>query len=202
MFFFFQEMEKWNRFIFTTFCQRRLGGGLVIVLMVPYLKSVDVLARHDFNPLLTTEEDVAGEGGEREREREFGPSCATGNTESSFWSCCFCWPGCRKCGIYMHDERPSCKPFPPLSLSPSLSLFLFFSPSLPSLPLLNSKANMDSKYLKESVGAALSKGLSAVAVEQPDDPVEYLGNYLLNFVAIEERLQRVSSMRKMNLSLR
>jgi hypothetical protein len=61
---------------------------------------------------------------------------------------------------------------------------------------------MDSKYLKESVGAALSKGLSAVAVEQPDDPVEYLGNYLLNFVAIEERLQRVSSMRKMNLSLR
>lgn len=49
---------------------------------------------------------------------------------------------------------------------------------------------MDSKYLKESVGAALSKGLSAVAVEQPDDPVEYLGNYLLNFVAIEERLQR------------
>jgi hypothetical protein len=67
MFFFFQEMEKWNRFIFTTFCQRRLGGGLVIVLMVPYLKSVDVLARHDFNPLLTTEEDVAGEGGgERE----------------------------------------------------------------------------------------------------------------------------------------
>jgi hypothetical protein len=50
---------------------------------------------------------------------------------------------------------------------------------------------MDSKYLKESVGPALSKGLCAVAVEQPEDPVEFLGNYLLNFVAVEERLQKV-----------
>ena len=46
---------------------------------------------------------------------------------------------------------------------------------------------MDSEYLKETVGAALSEGLTAVALAQPSDTVEYLGQYLLKYVAVKEK---------------
>lgn len=41
---------------------------------------------------------------------------------------------------------------------------------------------MDTVYLQREVGAALSKGLAAVAISQPHDPVEYLGQFLLAYV--------------------
>jgi hypothetical protein len=54
---------------------------------------------------------------------------------------------------------------------------------------------MDAEYLKETVGQALADGLSAVAISQPSDSVEFLGQYLLKYVALKEReLQVVYSM--------
>mmetsp|Transcript_22428 Transcript_22428/g.29086 ORF Transcript_22428/g.29086 Transcript_22428/m.29086 type:complete len:114 (-) Transcript_22428:1381-1722(-) len=41
---------------------------------------------------------------------------------------------------------------------------------------------MDSSFLKETVGAPLIEALTSMAVEQPSDSVEYIGNYLLNYV--------------------
>ena len=41
---------------------------------------------------------------------------------------------------------------------------------------------MDALYLKENINDAISEGLTAMVVQSPDDPIEYLGNYLLNYV--------------------
>jgi hypothetical protein len=37
----------------------------------------------------------------------------------------------------------------------------------------------DSAYLIDTVGHALAKGVSAAVAAQPDDPVEYLAEWLL-----------------------
>ena len=41
---------------------------------------------------------------------------------------------------------------------------------------------MDAAYLRENVFTALSEALVSMAVELPDDRVEYLGKYLINYV--------------------
>ena len=41
---------------------------------------------------------------------------------------------------------------------------------------------MDSIYLKEHVGDALSKGLSEIVQKQPVDPIEYLADWLRKYV--------------------
>lgn len=41
---------------------------------------------------------------------------------------------------------------------------------------------MDALYLKENINDAISDGLTAMVVQSPDDPIEFLGNYLLNYV--------------------
>lgn len=41
---------------------------------------------------------------------------------------------------------------------------------------------MDSKYLKENVNDALTEALTAMAVAQPDDKIDYIGKYLLSYV--------------------
>lgn len=41
----------------------------------------------------------------------------------------------------------------------------------------------DSAYLKANVGDALTKGLSSIAISQPADAVDFLGNFLLNYHA-------------------
>jgi hypothetical protein len=41
---------------------------------------------------------------------------------------------------------------------------------------------MDAAYLKENVFDALSEALVSMAVELPDDKVEYLGKYLIKYV--------------------
>ena len=41
---------------------------------------------------------------------------------------------------------------------------------------------MDAAYLKENVFGALSEALVSMAVELPDDKVEYLGKYLIKYV--------------------
>ncbi|KAF0683890.1 Aste57867_24117 [Aphanomyces stellatus] len=57
----------------------------------------------------------------------------------------------------------------------------------------------DFVYLKNTVGAPLAEALAQLALDQPDDPIDYVGNYLLKFVSNErERTERMiaSRMRK------
>ena len=42
---------------------------------------------------------------------------------------------------------------------------------------------MDSEYLKAAVGGVLSKGIAETCHAKPDDPIEYLAQYLLKSVA-------------------
>jgi hypothetical protein len=50
---------------------------------------------------------------------------------------------------------------------------------------------MDTDYLKSSVGDALTQGLAAVAVKQPNDPVEFLGNFLVAYVDTKQKEMEV-----------
>eukprot|EP00742_Colponemidia_sp_Colp-10_P004074 GILJ01004347.1.p1 GENE.GILJ01004347.1~~GILJ01004347.1.p1 ORF type:complete len:572 (-),score=147.36 GILJ01004347.1:176-1870(-) len=44
----------------------------------------------------------------------------------------------------------------------------------------------DVLYLKEQVGPYLAEGLASVCISQPEDPVDFLGKWLLNFVSTKE----------------
>ena len=44
----------------------------------------------------------------------------------------------------------------------------------------------ESPYLKDELGPVLAKGLAAVAVARPQDPVEYLGLWLLHYLQKKE----------------
>ncbi len=46
---------------------------------------------------------------------------------------------------------------------------------------------MDAAYLQREIGPALAKGLAALAVAQPADPVEYLGLWLLQHIKNKEQ---------------
>ena len=41
---------------------------------------------------------------------------------------------------------------------------------------------MDAQYLKKNVNSALSEALSSLVSVQPEDSVEYIGNFLLQYV--------------------
>lgn len=45
----------------------------------------------------------------------------------------------------------------------------------------------ESAYLKDDLGPVLAKGLAAVATARPDDPIEYLGLWLLHYLQKVER---------------
>ena len=51
----------------------------------------------------------------------------------------------------------------------------------------------DSDYLKETIGEVLSDALAAVAMQQPADPIEFIGKYLLNADATAKRHEQVST---------
>lgn len=50
---------------------------------------------------------------------------------------------------------------------------------------------MDAKYLSDNVNFALTEALSSMAVSLPDDGVEYVGKYLLQFVERKNMLDKV-----------
>lgn len=50
---------------------------------------------------------------------------------------------------------------------------------------------MDAAYLKENVGEILALGLTQTLVRQPEDSVEYLANWLLEYVEAKEREEKV-----------
>eukprot|EP00936_MAST-01D_sp_MAST-1D-sp1_P000133 g133.t1 len=51
----------------------------------------------------------------------------------------------------------------------------------------------DSAYLKSTVGDALTKGMTAVAVQQPKDSVEFLGKFLINYCAVKSAEQEAKA---------
>ena len=52
---------------------------------------------------------------------------------------------------------------------------------------------MDIEYLKKDVASALELGLSQVVKYQPEDSVEFLGQYLLSYVETQHAASRVSA---------
>ena len=52
---------------------------------------------------------------------------------------------------------------------------------------------MDAQYLKLNVNDAVVEALTSMAVSQPEDGVEYLGRYLLQYVERRQLQQKVSS---------
>ena len=48
---------------------------------------------------------------------------------------------------------------------------------------------MDARYLKENVYPALTEAFAAMAVALPDDKVEYIGKYLLQYVDRKKKRQ-------------
>jgi hypothetical protein len=51
---------------------------------------------------------------------------------------------------------------------------------------------MDAKYLSDNINFALTEALSSMAVSLPDDGVEYVGKYLLQFVERKNMMDAVS----------
>lgn len=52
---------------------------------------------------------------------------------------------------------------------------------------------MDAAYLEKNVNAVLSEGLAAVVLQKPQDPVDFLGKFLLNYVSNEELKAKVAA---------
>jgi hypothetical protein len=50
----------------------------------------------------------------------------------------------------------------------------------------------DDQWLKDHVGSLLADALSAVSIQQPADPIEFVGLYLLNAVKAQQRRAQVS----------
>lgn len=50
---------------------------------------------------------------------------------------------------------------------------------------------MDAQYVKETVAPAIVEGLTAVVRSQPQDPVEYLGRFLVSYADHLEGVQKV-----------
>lgn len=53
---------------------------------------------------------------------------------------------------------------------------------------------MDAQYLKKNVNDALAEALTSMAVALPDDGVEYVGNYLLQYVERRQLQRKVQVM--------
>jgi hypothetical protein len=51
---------------------------------------------------------------------------------------------------------------------------------------------MESEYVQQAVGAALALGLAETALRQPNDPIEYLGLWLLKH---KENIQEIQEMK-------
>jgi hypothetical protein len=49
----------------------------------------------------------------------------------------------------------------------------------------------DDQWLKDHVGRFLADALSAVSIQQPADPIEFVGLYLLNAVKAQQRREHV-----------
>lgn len=76
----------------------------------------------------------------------------------------------------------------PLSFDTSSLLALY--PLFSILSLYN-WFRMDVAYLKENVGDVLAEGLSQVLIRQPEDSVEFLATWLLQYVDAKDKREQV-----------
>ena len=49
---------------------------------------------------------------------------------------------------------------------------------------------MDADFLKKHVGTALAKGLAQVVVDQPEDGIDHLGKFLIQYADAQERAEK------------
>lgn len=61
-------------------------------------------------------------------------------------------------------------------------------------------AAMDAEFLKRTVGEPLSDALTSLVVAQPADPIEFIGEALLDFIKRKEAESKVSSVWMMSSS--
>ncbi|KUF91456.1 hypothetical protein AM588_10007352 [Phytophthora nicotianae] len=59
-----------------------------------------------------------------------------------------------------------------------------------------SNFELDHAYLRQTVGAPLTEAMAQLAILQPEDPVEFLGNYLLKHVANVETQQKLQKQKQ------
>ncbi|ETP34747.1 hypothetical protein F442_16973 [Phytophthora nicotianae P10297] len=59
-----------------------------------------------------------------------------------------------------------------------------------------SNFELDHAYLRQTVGAPLTEAMVQLAILQPEDPVEFLGNYLLKHVANVETQQKLQKQKQ------
>ena len=52
-------------------------------------------------------------------------------------------------------------------------------------------SKMDALYLKENIQDALTESLTSMVVSCPDDSIEFIGNYLLNYVERKAAITQV-----------
>ena len=55
---------------------------------------------------------------------------------------------------------------------------------------------MDSEYLKQQVGSALTFGLSEICQKKPSDPIDYLSQWLLKYVENMEHYKKIDMDKK------
>ena len=55
---------------------------------------------------------------------------------------------------------------------------------------------MDSAYLKKAVGPVLAAGIAETICERPDDPIDYLAQFLLKSVADDQAGKAVTKQKK------
>lgn len=60
---------------------------------------------------------------------------------------------------------------------------------------------MDAQYLKKNVSDALVEALASLAISLPQDGVEYIGKYLIQYVERQEQHKNVTVILILSLSL-
>ena len=61
---------------------------------------------------------------------------------------------------------------------------------------------MDAEYLKETVGIALAQGIAETSISKPDDPIEFLGLWLIKYVENKKREAKVTLMLLFSLTIK
>ncbi|GLE04402.1 hypothetical protein PINS_up013344 [Pythium insidiosum] len=63
---------------------------------------------------------------------------------------------------------------------------------------MSTNVEFDQAYLRDTVSAPLTEAMAQLAIVQPQDPVEFLGQYLLKYVDNELRKQELAKLKQQN----
>jgi len=126
--------------------------------------------------------------GERRRKRNERLCAKDWEREQSSWQSWWCQLVGRE--RKQTPKLPYATTFPFSSTTPLLTLFY---PPVPPLhpPPPPPYTAMDAEYLKNTVGDALASALTSLALKQPKDPVDFVGNYLVRYADHLEKEKKV-----------